>query len=287
MHITIAGKLGSGKSTVSKILAEKYGFEIYSTGKIQRKIAAELGISTLEMNELMCKDNSYDYKIDNAVAEISEETTDRSIIFDSRMAWHFAKNSFRVFMYVDPMVAAKRVFNDDRGAVEKYSSIEDANSQLLERSMNENRRFKEIYNVDNFDYGNYDMVIDASYTSPEYISECIYNNFKNHINEICKENIILMSPKSLYPTKYITEADRSTDSEAVGITLYDHYNYVVFNTGAYIESLKNNEVYIRCKNVGKEVEKIADHLRLEMLEGYESECGVKFNEIPETYKRDL
>ena len=286
MHITISGKLGSGKSTVCKILAEKYGFEIYSTGKIQRSIAAELGISTLEMNELMCKDNSYDYMIDDAVAKLSENTTDRNIIFDSRMAWHFAKNSFRVFMYVDPMVAAKRVFNDDRGAVEKYSSIEDANSQLLERSMNENRRFKEIYKVDNLDYGNYDMIIDASHSSPEFIAESIYENFTSFSSGKLKEQVIFMSPRSLYPIKEISAAERASDDDSVGITLYDHYNYVVYNTGSYIEALKRNDAYVICKNSGKELETIKNGLRLDMLNGYEKACGVTFTEIPSTFKKD-
>ena len=36
MHITITGKLGSGKSTVAKKLVELYGFEIFSTGAILR-----------------------------------------------------------------------------------------------------------------------------------------------------------------------------------------------------------------------------------------------------------
>jgi cytidylate kinase len=39
MHITLTGNLGSGKSTIAKIMAEKYGYEIYSTGKIQRELA--------------------------------------------------------------------------------------------------------------------------------------------------------------------------------------------------------------------------------------------------------
>ena len=43
MHITITGRLGSGKSTVCRILADKDGYEIYSTGKIHRQIAAEKG----------------------------------------------------------------------------------------------------------------------------------------------------------------------------------------------------------------------------------------------------
>ena len=50
MHITITGKLGSGKSTVCKLIAEKHGYEIFSTGAIQREVAKELGITPLELN---------------------------------------------------------------------------------------------------------------------------------------------------------------------------------------------------------------------------------------------
>ena len=42
--ITITGDLGSGKSVVSHSLRQELGFEIYSTGKVQREIAARYGI---------------------------------------------------------------------------------------------------------------------------------------------------------------------------------------------------------------------------------------------------
>ena len=51
MHITITGKLGSGKSTVAKKLVELYGFEIFSTGAILRAAAAERGMDVLELNK--------------------------------------------------------------------------------------------------------------------------------------------------------------------------------------------------------------------------------------------
>ena len=102
MHITITGRLGSGKSTVCRIFANKYGYEIYSTGTIHRRIAAEKGLSALEMNELMATDLSFDHMIDDAVTRISREMSDRTLIFDSRMAWHFACDSFKVFMHIDP-----------------------------------------------------------------------------------------------------------------------------------------------------------------------------------------
>ena len=39
MHISITGKLGSGKSTVCHLIHDLYGYEIFSTGAIQREVA--------------------------------------------------------------------------------------------------------------------------------------------------------------------------------------------------------------------------------------------------------
>ena len=48
MHITITGNLGSGKSTICKLLNEKYQFEIYSTRS--RELARQMNMTTLELN---------------------------------------------------------------------------------------------------------------------------------------------------------------------------------------------------------------------------------------------
>ena len=77
MHITITGNLGSGKSTVGKLLSEKYGFEIYSTGKVQRELAKQMNLSTLELNQLMMSDRKYDHMIDDETARISREIKTR------------------------------------------------------------------------------------------------------------------------------------------------------------------------------------------------------------------
>ena len=44
MQIAFSGRRGSGKSTVCAILRDVYGYEIYSTGTVQRKVAEEMGI---------------------------------------------------------------------------------------------------------------------------------------------------------------------------------------------------------------------------------------------------
>ena len=58
--ITLAGDLGSGKSSVRDILKQKYNYDTYSTGDIQWQLAQSLGLSILEFNKLCCTDKKYD-----------------------------------------------------------------------------------------------------------------------------------------------------------------------------------------------------------------------------------
>ncbi len=175
MHIAITGNLGSGKSTVAKLLQEKLGYEIYSTGTIQRGIAEEMGITTLELNQKLMTDPSLDYIIDDATERISLER--ENIIFDSRMAWHFAHNTFSVFIKVDLDEAARRIKNDNRGAVEKFATVEDAKASVAERGRLERERFSEIYGVDYSNPDNYNLVLDSTSATPDEIAEQIIERY--------------------------------------------------------------------------------------------------------------
>lgn len=221
MQIAFSGKLGSGKSTVCSILRDVYGYEIYSTGTVQRKVAEDMGISTLELNERMMNDPALDHVIDDAVVKLSKEKADEQIVYDSRMAWHFAENTFKVYMYVDPTVAAKRVFNADRGEVEKYTDVNDALNQLTARSIEENKRFKKIYGVDNFDYNNYHLIIDSTSATPEQIAEAITTRAKEFEVNPYEGTKMLISPYVVLPTAPFGE----DDSEEVIITLKDGFHY--------------------------------------------------------------
>lgn len=174
MHITLTGNLGSGKSTLSKILEEEYGYEIFSTGKVIRKIAEEHGLSVLEMNELMNKDPKYDHEIDDTTARISRENPDKSILFDSRLAWHFVDRSFKVFLSVSLDVAAKRVAGDaSRGEVEHYASLEEAKENLKKRAQTEDIRYKDLYHIEYFDYSNYNLVLDSTDCAPDILAKIL------------------------------------------------------------------------------------------------------------------
>lgn len=165
MFITINGQLGSGKSEVCRILKEEYGFELFHTGRIQREYAAELGISTLELNERCKTDDRYDKIIDGRLKEYSEAMRGKDVVFDSRMAWHFVSDALKVHLLVNPRVAAERVYGGRVTKEEKYSSVEEAMNALIERRSLENDRYNMLYNVHMFDYRNYDLVLDTSQTT--------------------------------------------------------------------------------------------------------------------------
>ncbi|NLK73850.1 MAG: AAA family ATPase [Clostridiales bacterium] len=208
MHITITGNLGSGKSTVCKLLNERYHFEVYSTGKVQRELAAKMNMTTLELNQMMRSDKKYDTMIDDETTRISREKKDQNIIFDSRLAWYFAEDTFKVFISVSLDEAAHRVFHDKRGDVENYTSIEEAKEALAKRAETENIRYKEIYNLNYMDFNNYNLVIDSTFCSPELIADIIIKEAREYECKGYNKTKRLVSPRRLIKDSDIDNDDK-------------------------------------------------------------------------------
>ena len=93
--ISITGELGSGKSTIAKILAEEFKAQYLSTGAIQRNIANRFGLNTLQLNNLADTNKQIDEEIDGTLIELN--TSDKSFVIDSRLAWFFIPNSFKFY----------------------------------------------------------------------------------------------------------------------------------------------------------------------------------------------
>ena len=183
MLISITGKLGSGKSTVCSLLKDRYGFEIYSTGAFQREVARSMGITTLELNKRLREDPSLDYVIDDKVKQLSIEKAEEKLIFDSRMAWHFAVKSFKIFLTIDPCEAARRVMLNQRGCEEFYGDEKEACDKLIERSQVEQARFMQIYGVDYYDFNNYDLIVNTTSRTPDEIIEIIMNAYESFVSD--------------------------------------------------------------------------------------------------------
>jgi len=172
MIITISGDIGSGKSTTGKLLQKKLEYQYLSTGAIQRKIAAEMGMTTLELNKLTESRLDIDEKIDGYTRALNDAPED--YIVDSRLAWHFIPSSYKVFLRCEEEIAAQRISKDEkRTSDEDNREINHLLKQIQARRKSEAERFKKIYDIDFEDLLNYDQVIDSSYFTPDEIVNMI------------------------------------------------------------------------------------------------------------------
>lgn len=183
MIITITGKPCSGKGTAAKEFCKQYNFEYLCTGDMFREYAKKFGHeSILSFQEEDERIKQIDKLIDDKTFEIGKTRLNENIVFDSRLAWHFIPNSFKVFIDVDKKTAGERLFNAKR-ETEQISSIEDAIQSLETRWNVENERYIELYNVNNLDLNNYDLVIDSTNLTPTQIVEQIKQAYENFLSK--------------------------------------------------------------------------------------------------------
>lgn len=173
--VSLAGDLGSGKSTVGAILKEKFDAEIISIGKIQRAMAAEMGMDTCEFNRYQETHPEFDKILDTRLA--SYESVVGNFIFDSRMAWHFVPSAFSVYLKCDIAEAAMRVAKADRSD-EKYEDEKQAAERLMLRREREKKRYSDFYGVDITDMDNYDLVVDTTDKTVEEVAAAIVDRYK-------------------------------------------------------------------------------------------------------------
>ncbi len=195
--ISITGKLGSGKSTVTKELCSLWKCNKYSTGDAQRQLAQQRGITTLELNLISETDPTIDREIDSMFGKIA--LSDDDLIVDSRMAWFFLPRSLKIKLTVQGFEAARRVLHDLERTSENRSSIEDTYQNLKSRRESERRRFIQTYGVDIEDERNFDLVIDTTDASPKAVVNLIDRQAARYFSS-APIHKFWASPKSMFPT---------------------------------------------------------------------------------------
>ncbi|MFH0986518.1 MAG: cytidylate kinase family protein [Candidatus Micrarchaeota archaeon] len=167
MIITISGQPGSGNTTVSRLLAEKIGYSLVTAGEINKKIAAESGLSIedywkkLEKNPKEMRD--FHDELDRRQEEIAKH--EKNCIFNSKLgAFRFPNAGLKVLLVADDKVRAERTVKRDGGTVKQ------ALKKIAERERMERKDWKKMYGFDYVgDKEKYDMIIDVSELSPEQI----------------------------------------------------------------------------------------------------------------------
>jgi len=156
MLITISGPAGSGKSTAAEALAERLGYEHVSGGAVFREMAADRGLSPLELNRLAEEDDSIDRDLDRRLREIAAERDD--VVLESRLAGWMAGDhaDFRVWLYAPLGVRTRRV------AAREDKPAERAREETVARADSEATRYEAYYGIDIDDLSIYDLVVNTA-----------------------------------------------------------------------------------------------------------------------------
>jgi CMP/dCMP kinase len=226
--IVVNGDLGSGKSTVSKAIAQRLGIRRISVGDMYRSIAQERGMSALELNLHSEIDNDVDAYIDQLQADIAK--THEQLVVDSRLAWFFFSDAFKVHLITDPAVAAQRVLARPGDDVETYSSAREAEESLRRRSESERVRFLRKYGADKARLRNYDIIVDTTRAGPDEAADEIVRAYKSPggfggsspraSTAIASEAppgrspFLLLDPARVYPSTSISDLRGLWDSDA-------------------------------------------------------------------------
>ncbi len=169
--ITVAGRPGSGKSSVARELSRRMGLDHISAGDFMREMADERNVSVHVFGKLAEEDPAIDRAIDERSRVIGE--TKEAFVLDARLAWHFVPESYKVFLDVDSDVAAARIFRDERKSEVENVDLDRTRQNTSKRAESETKRYAQYYGVDYLDSTNYDLVIDTSYRTVEEVVDLI------------------------------------------------------------------------------------------------------------------
>ena len=185
--ITINGVPRAGKSSTADLAAKDLGSDRFSSGDFMRKIALKRGVTLNKLGAMAERDKSIDEEIDSEVREAGER---QGSVIDSRLAFHWIPESFKVFLDLPLEISKERILKDFeenklRQASEKQSKDPDeVYEKITKRLESERKRYKELYGIlDHTDKKNYDLVIDTNKNNLKQVVDIIVREYKKWIAE--------------------------------------------------------------------------------------------------------
>ena len=178
--ITICGGLGSGKSSTAKKVAQELGFKHFSSGDFFRQVGLELGLSVTETNIRAETDPKIDEMTDQKLRDMRNAD---KVVIDSRTAYHWIPESFKVYLALPQEIAKVRILNSInenklRQQSEQVSTLEDVYAKMQQRFESEQKRYWDLYKINNGDMTQFDLVIDTNKNNLEEVVNIVLAEYK-------------------------------------------------------------------------------------------------------------
>lgn len=246
--VSIAGHVGSGKSLVSRLVSERLGWRRVSTGAMFREIASRRGMTVLELNRHAETHPEIDDEVDGHLRDLAG-TTD-GLVIDSRMAWHFVPDSFKVYLVVDPVVGAERVLGARRDD-ERYATLEDAARANTARQEAEADRYHTLYGVRRDDWTNYELIVDTTDIPAETVTDIVTTALMAARTRREPGGVpeCLLSARRLVPTQ--PDADEEPEG-AIEVAVYAGTPFIVAGHAAVARALREGVSLVGCTVLGYE-----------------------------------
>ena len=172
----MSGLAGTGKSTLAKRLAKKYGLNYYSGGDALKALAKEEGYnptnrgwweSPAGLNFLDCreKDPKFDKAVDDKLLEYERQG---NVLLDSwTMPW-LTKAGFKIWLLASPEKRAERVARRDG------ITVNQALQMLTEKEGKTKAIYKRLYGFAlGEDFKPFDLVLDTNDLSAEEVFQVL------------------------------------------------------------------------------------------------------------------
>ena len=186
MVICISGMAGTGKSTLAKKLAQKYGFDYYSGGDALKVLASEEGYNASQpgwwespQGLKFLKQREGDAKFDRAVDQKLLEYTEKgNVLLDSwTMPW-LLKSGFKIWLLASMEKRAARVAQRDQITVEQALKV------LKEKEDRTKGIFEKLYGfMLGEDFKPFNLVLDTERLNAEEVFQVLCNVIDNMIIE--------------------------------------------------------------------------------------------------------